>query len=89
MPSEPYIYTNEAVSNQRGETVDRALFRRRRGEPEATTEFRGTGANFLGRRRAVSTRADRTSGRAGRVRNSIRSAAARAAARNPRIRLNR
>ena len=87
MASEPYIYTNEAVQNQRGETVDRALFRRERGTNN--TEFRGTGANFLGRRRAVVTRANRTSGAAGRVRNSIRSAAARAAARNPRIRLNR
>ena len=72
--AEAYKYWKEDVLNERGEKVDVARFRAEYGQPREQGQFRGTGATIK---------------KAGKVRNSERSAGARGAARNPVMRQSR
>lgn len=73
--AEAYAYRREDVTDQNGNVVDTALFRVRRGNGPGRLDF--SNAEYRG------------ASRGGRVRQYIRTAAGRGAARNPAMRNNR
>ena len=73
--AEAYAYRRENVTDSNGNVIDSALFHVRRGNGPGRADF--ANAEYRG------------ASRGGRVRNYIRSAAGRGAARNPVMRNNR